>query len=92
MLALHAENVSSYISYRVGALLHVHVSTTCFILHAAYFILHEHVPTINCLLLRTGYINLMSTTQLDRSRLREEWEDVRLGECVCVCLFVVRKN
>ena len=42
-----------YISYRVGASLHVHVSTTCFILHAAYLILHVHVPTIICLLFRT---------------------------------------
>ena len=41
-----AENVSSYILYKFGASLHVHVSTTCFILHAAYFILHVHVPTI----------------------------------------------
>ena len=31
----------------------VHVSTTCFILHAAHFILHVHVRTITCLLLRT---------------------------------------
>ena len=60
---------SSYISYRVGASLHVHVSTTCFIHHAAYFILRVHVPRITCLLLRTySYIHLMSTTQLDRSR------------------------
>ena len=28
----------------------MHVSTTCFIFHAAYFILHVHVPTITCLL------------------------------------------
>ena len=48
-----AEYVASYISYRVGASLHVHVSTTCFIHHAAYFIPHVHVPTITCLLLRT---------------------------------------
>ena len=40
-----AENVSSYISLLVGASLHVHVSNTCFILHAAYFILHVHVYT-----------------------------------------------
>ena len=52
MTCLHCR-VSSYISYRVGASLHVHVSTTCFILHAAYFILHVHVPKITCLLLRT---------------------------------------
>ena len=38
-----AKNVSSYISLLVGASLHVHVSNTCFILHAAYFILHVHV-------------------------------------------------
>ena len=30
----------------------MHVSTTCFLLHAAYFILHVHVPTITSLLLR----------------------------------------
>ena len=33
----------------------MHVSTTCFIHHAAYFIPHVHVPTITCLLLRTLY-------------------------------------
>ena len=37
------------------ASLHVHVSTTCFIHHAAYFIPLVHVPTITCLLFRTLY-------------------------------------
>ena len=32
----------------------MHVSTI-YILHAAFFILHVHVPTITCLLLRTLY-------------------------------------
>ena len=65
MLALQKMFLATFHIYRVRASLHVHVWTTCFIL---YFILHEHIPTINCLLLRTDFINLMSTTQLDRSR------------------------
>ena len=60
-----AENVSSYISDRVGASLHVHVSTKCFILHAAYFILHVHVLLAS----QQVFIYLMSTTHLDNNAM-----------------------
>ena len=45
-----AMGIAENVSYRVGASLHVQVSTTCFILHAAFFILHVHVFTYDNLL------------------------------------------
>ena len=55
----HPAMTCLHCSFHIMASLHVHVSTTCFILHVT---LHVHLPTI------TSQDVLVSTTQLDRSR------------------------